>query len=151
LKTIECFEEACGVLIDSLKANGYHVIGVEPYHFLPDKGKFVHAFLKTSHPEHGKEWMYIKYSQMFYETFGKEFPDTLAGYGESLNQEVYSYLCKWQTPRLLFFAHPNAFYMVEFKTFSHYCHKHATIRRQKKAGEITVSIDAKYLRRLNER
>jgi hypothetical protein len=150
MRTLHCFEEACGFLVDSLKNCGYHVWRVEPYHFLEQKEKFVHAFLWTDHPSLGKEVHYMKYTVKPYFTFGREFPNTKAGFGESLNEEVYKYLAFFQTPKLLFFMYPNAGFMVDFKTFSHYCHRHATFRQQR-GGECTVSCDVQYLHKMVEK
>jgi hypothetical protein len=144
---LSSIESAAGFIMAGLKEKGYECGKPEPYHFLSDRGKFVHAFLETKHKEHGKQIQYIMYKREFFHTFGKQFPNTHAGFGESMNEEVYQYLLKFQKPTMLFFAHPKAVYGCNFHTFSQYCHRKGTIRRQYNQ-EITVSIDARYLSKL---
>lgn len=148
---LKCAEEAYGELVASLEDCRYHVIRVEPFHWVPEREKYCHCLINTSHPEFGLEWHYGKFCGEWYYTFGRAFPDCRAGFGESLNEEVYRYLAFFQKPKFLFFTHPDAVFQVEFDVFSRYCHRKGTIRLQNNRKEVTLSIDARYLHRIREK
>lgn len=147
-RVIESLKEALFCLKQDFINAGYRIVKEEPWQLVEDYNKYVHSVL-TLEKDLVIERVYIVFKSEPFYTFGRKFPNTLEGFGESLNVEAYQRVLRIQ-PRLgIIFVHPDAIYHCDWKDFSDYTHSHSTIRRQDFSGEVTVSIPLSLLRRVD--
>jgi hypothetical protein len=148
---IDSLEQAVALVVRSYQAKGFHLKDQELCHFVSQYEKYTHCLLRFRNPQPfvEDEVVYLTYKREFFYKFKEKFPNVVGNWGETLNYEVYRNLLYWTHPKLklLFFVHPDMAFVCYFDTFSRYCHKKGTIRKQYN-GEITVHIDREYLSEL---